>query len=208
MSDAADIRVLIVDDHPFVRVGVQTIINDAPGMKVVAEAASGAEAEALFRSHRPDVTLVDLRLPDTSGADMIARLRAEFPDAVFIVLTTYDGDEDIHRAIKAGARGYLLKDMSGADLVDAIRSAPAGTLQLPAALAERLAQRPTRELSSREIEVLEKIVQGRSNKEIASSLSISDSTVKAHVASILNKLGVSDRTEAATQAVRRGIVRL
>jgi DNA-binding NarL/FixJ family response regulator len=208
LSEAADIRVLIVDDHPYVRVGVRTIINDAPGMTVIAEAASGATAEALFRSERPDVTLVDLRLPDTSGADLISRLRSEFPDAVFIVLTTYDGDEDIHRAIKAGARGYLLKDMSGADLVAAIRSAQAGDLQLPAALAQRLAERPARELSSRELEVLGMIVEGRSNKEIASSLSIAEPTVKAHVASILNKLGVSDRTEAAIQAVRRGIVRL
>jgi DNA-binding NarL/FixJ family response regulator len=208
MSDAAEIRVLVIDDHPFVRVGVRTIINDAAGMRAIAEAASAAEAEALFREQRPDVTLVDLRLPDMGGADLIARLRADFPDAVFIVLTTYDGDEDIHRAIKAGAVGYLLKDMSGPELVDAIRSARSGTLNLPPALARRLAERPARELSSREREVLEMIVEGRSNREIATSMGISESTVKAHVAAILNKLGVSDRTEAATQAVRRGIVRL
>jgi DNA-binding NarL/FixJ family response regulator len=208
MSEPALLRVLIVDDHTAIRVGVRTIIDDAEGMRVIGEAASGAEAATLFRSLRPDVTLVDLRLPDTGGADLIARLRAEFPDGVFIVLTTYDGDEDIYRAMKAGARGYLLKDTSGSDLVAAIRSAPAGHLQLRPGLAERLAQRPVRELSGRELEVLEMIVRGKTNKEIASSLHISDSTVKAHVASILNKLGASDRTDAATQAVRRGFVRL
>jgi DNA-binding NarL/FixJ family response regulator len=204
----ADIRVLIVDDHPFIRVGVRTIVNDAAGMQVVGEAASAGDAEALFRSERPDVTLVDLRLPDMSGADLITRLRADFPDSVFIVLTTYDSDEDIHRAIKAGARGYLLKHSSGADLVGAIRSAQTGDLELPAALAERLAQRLPRDLSMRELEVLEMIVEGRSNKEIGAALGISDSTVKAHVASIMNKLGAADRTEAVTQALRRGIVRI
>jgi two-component system NarL family response regulator len=208
VSDAADIRVLLVDDHPAVRVGVRTIVDGSPGMNVVAEAASGAEAEALFRSRLPDVTLVDLRLPDTSGADLIASLRADFPDAVFIVFTTYDSDEDIHRAIKAGARGYLLKDTSGPDLVSAIRSSRLGELPLQPDLVERLAQRPARELSPRELAVLELIVEGRSNKEIALSLHISDNTVKAHVGSIMQKLGASDRTEAATQAVRRGIVRL
>jgi DNA-binding NarL/FixJ family response regulator len=186
MSKTADIRVLIVDDHPAIRF----------------------EADALFRSERPDVTLMDLRLPDASGADLIARLRADFPDAVFVVLTTYDGDEDIHRALKAGARGYLLKDASGPDLVSAVRAAHAGQMTLPTVVAQRLAQRPTRELSSRELEVLAMIVHGKSNKEIAAALGISDSTVKVHVASILNKLGVHDRTEAVTQALRRGIVRL
>lgn len=208
MKAGTTIRILIVDDHPAVRVGVRTIIEDAESMEVVAEAGSGAEAERQFRAHRPDVTLVDLRLPDTSGADLIARLRQEFADSVFVVLTTYDGDEDIYRAIKAGARGYLLKDTSGPDLVEAIRSAQKGQLQLPSALAQRLAERPARELSSRELQVLEVIVKGGSNKDVAAALQISESTVKAHVASILNKLGVNDRTEAVTQAVRRGIVRL
>jgi DNA-binding NarL/FixJ family response regulator len=208
MSETADIRVLIVDDHPAIRFGVHGILDDAPGIVVVGESGSGVEADALFRSERPDVTLMDLRLPDASGADLIARLRADFPDAVFVVLTTYDGDEDIHRALKAGARGYLLKDASGPDLVSAVRSAHAGNMTLPAAVAQRLAQRPTRELSARELEVLAMIVHGKSNKEIAAALGISDSTVKVHVASILNKLGVNDRTEAVTQALRRGIVRL
>jgi DNA-binding NarL/FixJ family response regulator len=208
VNEAGDIRVLVVDDHPAVRIGVRGILDDAPDMTVVGEAGSGAEAEALFRSERPDVTLMDLRLPDVSGADLIARLRIEFPEAVFIVLTTYDGDEDIHRALKAGARGYLLKDTSGPDLVAAVRSSRTGELKLPAALAERLAQRPPRALSSREGEVLALMVQARSNKEIAAALGISDLTVKAHVVSILNKLGVRDRTEAVTQAIRRGLVRL
>jgi DNA-binding NarL/FixJ family response regulator len=208
VSGLPPIRVLIVDDHPSVRVGIRTIISDEPGMEVAAEAASAEEAEALFRSLRPDVTLVDLRLPDMSGAELIARVRAEFPDAAFVVFTTYDGDEDIYRAIKAGARGYLLKDASWADLMGAIRSARAGKVQLPPALAARLAQRPGREVTSRELEVLEMIIEGRSNKEIASALGISDCTVKVHVQSILNKLDASDRTEAATLAVRRGIVRL
>jgi DNA-binding NarL/FixJ family response regulator len=208
LKDSASIRILIVDDHPAVRVGVRTIIEDAEGMEVVAEAGSGAEAERQLRAHRPDVTLVDLRLPDMSGADLIARLRQEFADSIFVVLTTYDGDEDIYRAIKAGARGYLLKDTSGPELVEAIRSAHKGQLQLPSALAQRLAERPARELSSRELQVLEVIVKGGSNKDVAAALQISESTVKAHVASILNKLGVNDRTEAVTQAVRRGIVRL
>jgi two-component system, NarL family, response regulator len=208
MSEPAHIRVLIIDDHPAVRVGIRTIIDAAPGMAVVAEAGSGADAYALFRSARPDVTLVDLKLPDTSGADLISKLRAEFPDAAFLVFTTYDCDEDIYRALKAGARGYLVKDTSGPDLVNAIRAAQMGDLRLPDDLARRLAQRPPRELSSREIEVLEMIVEGRSNKEIASCLHISESTAKAHVSSIMIKLGAADRTEAVTQAVRRGIVRL
>jgi DNA-binding NarL/FixJ family response regulator len=208
MTEPVDIRVLIVDDHPAVRVGVRTIINDAPGLAVVAEAGSAAEAESLYRSLRPDVTLVDLRLPDIGGADLIARLRADFPAGVFIVLTTYDRDEDIYRAMKAGARGYLLKHTSGADMVAAIRASLTGDLSLPAALAQRLARRPSRELTSRELEVLHLIVEGGSNREIASSLGISDSTVRVHVTSIMNKLDAADRTMAATQAIRRGIVRL
>jgi DNA-binding NarL/FixJ family response regulator len=208
MTEPVEIRVLIVDDHPAIRVGVRTIINDAPGLLVVAEAGSAAEASTLYRSCQPDVTLVDLRLPDLGGADLIARLRGEFPDGVFIVLTTYDRDEDIYRAIKAGARGYLLKHTSGTDMVAAIRAALTGDLPLPAALAQRLARRPTRELTSRELEVLNLIVEGRTNREIASTLGISDSTVRVHVTSIMNKLDASDRTMAATQAIRRGIVRL
>jgi two-component system, NarL family, response regulator len=208
MSQPAAIRVLVVDDHVAVRLGVRTIINDTPGMTVVGEAPTAADGIALFRSQRPDVTLVDLKLPDMRGADLIARLRAEFPDGVFIVLTTYYGDEDIHRAIKAGARGYLLKDTSAADLVNAIRQAQTDELQLPPTVAQRLAARPARELSSRELEVLEMIAKGATNREIATTLGISDSTVKAHVASIMNKLDATDRTMAATQAIRRGLVRL
>jgi DNA-binding NarL/FixJ family response regulator len=208
MTDAAAIRVLVIDDHIAVRLGVRTIINDTPGMTVVGEAATAAEGEAIFRAQRPDVTLVDLKLPDLRGADLIARLHVEFPDATFVVLTTYYGDEDIHRAMKAGARGYLLKDTSAVDLIEAIRRAPTEELPLPATVAQSLAGRPARELTARELEVLEMIVKGKPNKEIASSLGISDSTVKAHVASIMNKLDATDRTMAATQAIRRGLVRL
>jgi two-component system NarL family response regulator len=208
VSETTEIRVLIIDDHFAVRLGLHTIITDTPGMSLVGEAASAAEGETLFRSLRPDVTLVDLKLPDRRGADLIARLRVDFPEGVFIVLTTYYGDEDIHSALKAGARGYLLKDTSAADLVEAIRRARSAELPLPAPLAERLAARPAREISSRELEVLELMVKGKSNKEIGSALGISESTVKAHVASIMNKLDVTDRTMAATQAIRRGLVRL
>jgi DNA-binding NarL/FixJ family response regulator len=208
MTETTEIRVLVVDDHIAVRLGLRTIINDTPGMSVVGEAATAAEGEALFRAERPDVTLVDLKLPDLRGADLIARLRADFPDGIFVVLTTYYGDEDIHRAIQAGARGYLLKDMSAADLVAAIRRAPKEELPLPATVAKSLASRPARELTSRELGVLEMIAKGKTNKEIGSSLGISDSTVKAHVASIMNKLDATDRTMAATQAIRRGLVRL
>jgi two-component system NarL family response regulator len=205
---AADIRVMIVDDHPLFRGGVRTVLGDTAGMEVVAEAASSADAEALYRSLRPDVTLVDLRLPDTSGAELISRLRADFPDGVFVVLTAHDGDEDIYRALKAGARGYLRKDTSAAELGRAIRSAHGGGFELPADLAQRLAQRPTRELSTREVAVLELIVRGKRNSEIATSLGILDSRVRDYVRSLLGKLGVPHRTAAATEAVRRGIVRL
>jgi two-component system NarL family response regulator len=198
---------MVVDDHPPFRGGVRTVLGDTPGMEVVAEAASSAEAEALYRSLRPDVTLVDLSLPDASGADLISRLRDEFPDGVFVVLTAHDGDEAVYRALKAGARGYLRKDTSAADLVDAIRSAHRGGLQWPANLFQRLTQRPNREISSGELAVLELLVRGKRNKEIATSLGILESRVKEYVTHLLEKLGVPHRTAAATEAVRRGIVR-
>ncbi|HEV2666669.1 MAG TPA: response regulator transcription factor, partial [Blastocatellia bacterium] len=174
-----------------------------------AEAASGTAAEALFRSERPDVTLVDLRLPDMSGADLISRLRSEFPEAVFIVLTTYDGDEDIHKALEAGAQAYILKGMSHNELVNAIRTVHSGLKYIPASVSKSLAERPPHsELSARELEVLELIVKGRSNREIGEALGISEATVKWHVNIILSRLNVSDRTQATVAALQRGIVHL
>jgi DNA-binding NarL/FixJ family response regulator len=203
------IRILVVDDHNIVRQGLVALLNTVPDLQVVAEASDGEEAIAAHRTHKPDVTLMDLRLPKIGGADAITRIRAESPAARFIVLTTFDGDEDIFRALQAGAKGYLLKGMDIDELTDAIRSVYAGKSRIPAFVAEKLAERmggPS--LTTREIEVLKRIVAGRSNKEIASDLFISEATVKTHINSILGKLGVTDRTQAATTALQRGIVHL
>jgi two-component system NarL family response regulator len=209
MSDNQSIRVLIADDHFVVRMGLAAVIHTQPDMAVVAEATTGKQAVELFRQHRPDVTLMDLRMPEMDGIEAITAIRAEFPDSRFIVLTTYDGDEDIYRALQAGARAYLLKDMLRDALVEAIRAVHAGQRRLPAEVANRLAERMNRtELTARELEVLRLIVQGKSNKEIAAALFIAEGTVKIHINNILSKLGVSDRTQAATFALQRGIVRL
>jgi two-component system NarL family response regulator len=203
------IRILVVDDHKIVRQGLVALLNTVPEMKVVAEASDGEDAIEVYRRHKPDITLMDLRLPKLGGADVIARIRAEAPAARLIVLTTFDGDEDIFRAIQAGAKGYLLKGMDIDELTEAIRSVHAGKSRIPAFVAEKLAERmggPA--LTTREIEVLKRIVAGRSNKEIGTDLFISEATVKTHVNSILGKLGVADRTQAATSALQRGIVHL
>ena len=203
------IEIMVVDDHHIVRQGLVALIGTLPDMKVVAEAADGAQAVELFRKHRPAVTLMDLRLPNMNGVDAITQIRQEFSDARIIVLTTFDGDEDIYRALQAGAKGYLLKGMNADELTDAIRIVHAGKSRIPAVVAERLAERmggPS--LTGRELDVLKRIVGGRSNKEIASDLFISEATVKTHINSILSKLGVSDRTQAATTALQRGIVHL
>jgi DNA-binding NarL/FixJ family response regulator len=203
------IRILVVDDHNIVRQGLVALLNTVPDLKVVAEASDGEEAITVHRQHRPDVTLMDLRLPKIGGADAITRIREEAPASRFIVLTTFDGDEDIFRALQAGAKGYLLKGMDIDELTDAIRSVYAGKSRIPAVVAGKLAERmggPA--LTTREIEVLKRIVAGRSNKEIASDLFISEATVKTHINSILGKLGVTDRTQAATTALQRGIVHL
>jgi DNA-binding NarL/FixJ family response regulator len=203
------IRILVVDDHNIVRQGLVALLNTVPDLKVVAEAADGEEAITVHRKHRPDVTLMDLRLPKIGGADAITRIREEAPAARFIVLTTFDGDEDIFRALQAGAKGYLLKGMDIDELTEAIRSVYAGKSRIPAVVAGKLAERmggPA--LTTRETEVLKRIVAGRSNKEIASDLFISEATVKTHINSILGKLGVTDRTQAATTALQRGIVHL
>jgi two-component system NarL family response regulator len=203
------IRILVVDDHNIVRQGLVALLNTVSDLKVIAEASDGQEAVEVYRKHKPDVTLMDLRLPKIGGADAITRIRAESPNARIIVLTTFDGDEDIFRALQAGAKGYLLKGMDIDELTEAIRSVHAGKSKIPAFVAEKLAERmggPA--LTTREIEVLKRIVAGRSNKEIASDLFISEATVKTHVNSILGKLGVTDRTQAATSALQRGIVHL
>jgi len=201
------IRVLVVEDHNVVRQGLVALINLVDGVQVVGEAADGAEAITQYRKHQPDVTLIDLRLPKVSGVEVIRQVRAETPQARFVVLTTYDGDEDIYRALKAGAKAYLLKGMTTEELVATIREVHAGRSHIPAAIAERLAERMgTEDLTPREAEVLEQIVAGKSNKEIATELDISEATVKTHINTLLSKLGVTDRTQAATAAIRRGIV--
>ena len=206
---SGQIKLLIVEDHHIVRQGLIALLNTVPDMEVVAEASDGKVGVDLFRKHQPDVTLMDLRLPNLGGAEAVAKIRAEYPAARIIVLTTFDGDEDIYRALQAGARGYLLKGMFGDELLDAIRAVHAGKTRIPAVVAERLASRMGgQELTARELEVLGLIVRGQSNKEIGGSLSISEATVKTHINSILSKMGVSDRTQAATSAIQRGLVHL
>jgi two-component system NarL family response regulator len=209
MSAQSPIRVLVVDDHFVVRMGLTTLINSQPDMTIVGEAANGKQGVELFRLHKPDVTLMDLRMPEMGGVDAISAIREEYPDCRIIVLTTFDGDEDIFRAFQAGARAYLLKDMHHDDLLSAIRAVHQGQRFIPPAIANRLAERmPRSELTARELEVLKLIVKGMSNKEIAAALSITEGTVKIHVNNLLGKMGVSDRTKAATTALQRGIVHL
>ena len=201
------IRVLVVEDHNVVRQGLVALLNLVEDIQVVGEAADGEEAVAQFRSHHPDVTLIDLRLPKLSGVEVIQRVRSETPQARFVVLTTYDGDEDIYRALKGGAKAYLLKGMTTEELITTIRAVHSGRSHIPAAIAERLAERMgTEDLTPRESQVLEQIVSGKSNKEIATELAITEATVKTHINTLLGKLGVEDRTQAATAAIRRGIV--
>ena len=209
MSKDKPLRIMIADDHFVVRMGLAAVVNTQPDMTVVAEATTGKQAVDMYRQHRPDVVLMDVRMPEMDGIEAIAIIRKDYPDARFIVLTTYDGDEDIYRALQAGARAYLLKDMLRDELVEAIRAVCAGQRRIPAEVASRLAERMNRtELTARELEVLKLIAQGKSNKIIAADLSISEGTVKIHVNNILSKLGVSDRTHAATFALQRGIIHL
>jgi two-component system NarL family response regulator len=203
------IRVMVADDHHVVRQGLVALLKTVEGLKVVAEAADGNEALARFEEFKPDVTLMDLRMHKLGGVEAVTEIRRKYPAARIIVLTTFDGDEDIYRAIQAGAKGYLLKGMFGEELVDAIRAVHAGKSRIPSAIAERLAERMGGpRLTSRELDVLKAIVAGRSNKEIGAELAISEATVKTHINSILGKLGVTDRTQAATTALQRGIVHL
>jgi two-component system NarL family response regulator len=203
------ITIMVVDDQAVVRQGFVSLINTVPDMEVIAQGINGQQAIDLYREHKPDVTLIDLRMPVLGGVEAITAVRREFPDARVIVLTTYDGDEDIYRSLQAGARGYLLKDVFFEELEAAIRSIHAGARHIPAAIAERLVERMSgSDLTSREMEVLELIVQGQSNKDIGASLSITEATVKSHINNILSKLGVNDRTQAATTALQRGLVHL
>jgi len=206
---AAKIRVMLVDDHPVVCLGLATMIDSQPDMTVVAQANNGRTAVVLFEQHRPDVTLMDLRMPEQSGVDAIREIRARHRNAVFIVLTTYQGDEDIHKAMAAGAQGYLLKGMPHNDLLDAIRRVRAGSQVLPQSVKDTIANRlPSSALSPRELQILELIVKGLSNKQIADKLGITEGTVKWHVNAILGRMNVSDRTQAAVAALNRGIVQL
>jgi DNA-binding NarL/FixJ family response regulator len=203
------IRVILVDDHPVVRFGLGAIIGLQPDMVVVGEVGSGEEACSICSRVAADVVLMDLRLPGMSGVEAILAIRKTHPRLRFIVLTTYDGDEDIHRALEAGAQAYLLKGMSHSDLVNAIRAVSSGLKFIPTRVSKSLEERPPNsELSSRELEVLELIVRGRSNKEIGEALSISEATVKWHVSIILSRLNVADRTQATVAALQRGIVHL
>ena len=203
------IRILVVDDQAVVRQGFVALVNLVPDMLVIAEATNGKQAIEQFRIHQPDITLMDLRMPVMSGVEAISAIRREFPQARIIVLTTFDGDEDIYRSLQAGAQGYLLKDMFFNELEEAVRKVHAGLRRIPNVVADRLAERMgSSDLTGRELEVLEQIVKGKSNKEIASVLRISEATVKSHINNLLSKLGVTDRTQAATTALQRGLVHM
>lgn len=209
MSDQNRIRVFSVDDHPLLREGIAAIINNQPDMLLMGQAATGREAIQEYRKHRPEVTLMDLRLPDMSGIDVLIAIRNEFSDARVIMLTTFEGDVEIQRAMEAGARGYVLKNMPPRDLVDVIRQVHAGKKRVPPEVASKLAEHLSDEpLTSREVDVLRHLAGGNRNRDIAELLFISEETVKVHVKHLMDKLGASDRTQAVAIAVRRGIIHL
>ena len=209
MIKEAQIRVLSVDDHPLLREGLAAIINSQPDMVLVAQASNAQEGIQQFRKHRPDVTLMDLRLPDKSGIDAMIDVRSEFPEARIVMLTTFEGDVEIQRALEAGARGYMLKSMPPKDLVEVIRQVHAGKKRIPPQLAAQLAGHLSDEdLTVREIEVLSQIAGGNRNRDIAEKLFITEETVKVHIKHIMEKLGASDRTQAVAIGLRRGIIEL
>ncbi len=209
MNHPSSIRVLVVDDHPVVRQGLIGMLEEAPDIVIVGQGRNGHEAVAVFQQHQPDVTLMDLRMPEMGGVQAITVICNEFPNAQIIVLTTYDSDEEIYRGLRAGAKGYLLKDSEPEELMAAIRTVIRGQQYIPPNVAAKLVQRMTApELSDRELEVLQLVGQGMSNQEISMTLKISESTVKTHINRILSKLDVKDRTQAAIVALKRGIANL
>jgi DNA-binding NarL/FixJ family response regulator len=208
-APSTGIRVMTVDDHPIFRDGLAALLASYKDLELVAEAADGAEAVAIFRTHRPDVVLMDLSMPVMGGAQATEAITSEFPDARIIALTTYEGDVDIHRALEAGARGYLLKDALRNQVADAIRAVHRGARVVPPTVAQKLAEyTPRVELTDRELEVLSLMAKGQSNKEIADSIGRTEATVKVHVLHILSKLGVDDRTAAVTVGLKRGMIHL
>ena len=203
------IRIMLVEDHQVVRQGLAALLASAPDLEVIGSVGNGQEGVETYRMLQPDVVLMDLQMPKMNGVDAIRKIRQEFPEARVVVLTTYDGDEDIFRALQAGAKGYLLKGMPFDELLRTIRAVHTGKSRIPSPIAEKLADRLSgQQLTARELSVLERIVAGRANKEIAADLFISEATVKTHVNSLLGKLGVVDRTQAATAALQRGFVHL
>ncbi len=203
------ISIMIVDDHPLMRIGIAAIINARSDMEVVAQAGTAEDAVALYHEHRPNITLMDLRLPGISGVAAIRRIRAKHPDARFVILTTYEGDEDIHQALESGAQGYIIKGMPHETLIHALKRVHAGGRYLPPPVARALESRtPDASLSPREREVLHLLVQGKSNKQIAAQLGIAEATVKCHFRVIFMRMGVTDRTQAVVSALQRGLVHL
>ena len=209
MADAVKIRILSIDDHPLLHEGIATVIRNQPDMSLVAEAFNGRDGIQCFRQHQPDVTLMDLRLPDMSGIDAMMAIRTDFPEARVIMLTTFAGDVEIQRSLEAGARAYVLKSMPPKELVEVIRQVNTGKKRIPAEIAAHLAEHYSDEaLTGREIEVLKQIANGNRNRDIAEKLFITEETVKVHIKHLMEKLGASDRTQAVAIGVRRGIIQL